>query len=167
VSDLGARDDEEDDFARPFLTAAMFNTADGEGPVRGAAMPVRDAAVPTGGFIRMDEERNTDEFVRPYLVTGGRVHDGLGDFSTVYALTAWGRVRLESLAFESHQIAEMCNEAQSVAEISAHLRLPLGVVTVLARDLSTAGYLSAASTAIDPASDITLITRLIHAVHAL
>jgi len=168
VSDLGARDDEEDDFARPFMTSAMFNTTDGQGPTRGASMPAREVAATTeAGFLRMDEERNTDEFVRPYLVTGGRVHDGLGDFSTVYALTAWGRVRLESLTFESRQIAEMCNEAQSVAEISAHLRLPLGVVTVLARDLSTAGYFSAASTAIDPGSDITLITRLIHAVHAL
>lgn len=167
MSDQGARDDEEDDFARPFLSAGRFGPPDGEGPARGATMPLRDAAAPAGAFITMDGAESGDEFVRPYLVTGGRVHDGLGDFSTVYALTAWGRARLESLTFESHQIAALCNEAQSVAEISAHLRLPLGVVTVLARDLSTSGYLSAASTAIDPASDITLITRLIHAVHAL
>jgi hypothetical protein len=159
--------EDEEDFARPFLSAGMFTNLDGEGPARGASMPARDSVPLSGGFIRIDEEHHGDDFVRPYLVTGGRVHDGLGDFSTVYALTAWGRVRLESLTFESRQIAELCNDAQSVAEISAHLRLPLGVVTVLARDLSTSGHLTAASTAIDPSSDITLITRLIHAVHAL
>jgi len=161
----GARDDEEDDFARPFLAAGRLQADSAVGKVPGHAMPARDAA-DQGGFIRVQPAEG-DEFVRPYLVTGGRVHDGLGDFSTVYALTSTGRGRMETLTFEMRQIAELCSEAQSVAEISAHLHLPLGVVTVLARDLADAGNLAAASTTINAGSDITLITRLIHAVHAL
>ena len=157
------RDGEDGDFARPFLTAARFPTDRAAG--QAAGMPARDGWDERGPLQVAPPE--ADEFVRPYLVTGGRVHDGLGDFSTVYALTATGRAKLGTLTFELRQIAELCAEAQSVAEISAHLRLPLGVVTVLARDLADAGDLAAASTTIDPGSDLTLITRLIHAVHAL
>jgi hypothetical protein len=165
MTEPGARDDEDDDFARPFLTAGPLAADFGAGGTPRGAMPTRDVAAPVG-FIKM-EPAEGEEFVRPYLVTGGRVHEGLGDFSTVYALTAAGRAGLESLTFERRQIAEICAEAQSVAEVSAHLRLPLGVVTVLARDLADSGHLAAASLTIDPTSDITLITRLIHAVHAL
>ena len=159
-----ARDDEEDDFARPFLAAGRLQADFAVGRASGSVMPSRDLA--DQGDTRTTPHEG-DDFVRPYLVTGGRVHDGLGDFATVYALTATGRAKLDSLTFERRQIAELCAEAQSVAEISAYLHLPLGVVTVLARDLAETGDLAAASTTIDPGSDLTLITRLIHAVHAL
>ena len=107
------------------------------------------------------------DVVRPYYVTGGRVHDGLGDFGTVYMLTPTGETRVGDLAFERRQIAELCRSAQSVAEISALLSLPLGVATVLTRDLAAAGFLAAATSAPDPTTDLTIITRLINAVHAL
>jgi hypothetical protein len=163
-------DEVEEDFARPFLTSVSQADRPPMHAQRGTAtMPSREPLHRVGDADWDEEAQGSQdgEFIRPYLVTGGRVHEGLGDFSTVYALSAKGRTQLKELSFESLQIAELCHEAQSVAEISAHLRLPLGVVTVLARDLSHSGYLAAASTAIDPASDITLITRLIHAVHAL
>lgn len=107
------------------------------------------------------------ETVRPYFVTGGRVHEGLGDFAKVYALTASGAQGLASLTFERRQIAELCRTPQSVAELSALLDIPLGVATVLARDLARDGILSAGEGPRDPAADPELITRLIHAVQAL
>jgi Protein of unknown function (DUF742) len=105
--------------------------------------------------------------IRPYFVTQGRVHDDISGFETVYALTPGGAAGLDLLSFEHRDIATLCRQPQSVVEISALLRLPLGVATVLTRDLATQGYLVAGVPAVDPASDPSLIMRLINAVHAL
>jgi len=140
--------------SRPFLTGLLP-----------AAVPEAPRHLLSGSH---DEEPAEEaDVVRPYYVTGGRVHDGLGDFGTVYMLTPTGEARVGDLAFERRQIAELCRSAQSVAEISALLSLPLGVATVLTRDLATAGFLAAATSAPDPTTDLTIITRLINAVHAL
>jgi hypothetical protein len=105
--------------------------------------------------------------VRPYFVTQGRVHDDISGFETVYVLTPGGAAGLSLLSFEHRDIATLCRQPQSVVEISALLKLPLGVATVLTRDLATQGYLVAGRPAADPASDPSLIMRLINAVHAL
>lgn len=109
--------------------------------------------------------------VRPYLLTGGRVPDDIGGFETVYVITSEGVSRLAALAFERRAIAELCRHAQSVAEISALLRLPLGVATVLARDLAGEGFLTSSGAGsdptFDPAYDPDLILRLIHGVRSL
>jgi hypothetical protein len=107
------------------------------------------------------------EAVRPYFVTQGRVHDNLAGFETVYILTPGGAAGLDQLSFEHRDIAALCRQPQSVVEISALLKLPLGVTTVLTRDLATQGYLVAGQLSVDPGSDPSLIMRLINAVHAL
>lgn len=135
---------ERQSFSRPFL-AALRPTVD---------------AVP-------DSAATEPDAVRPYFVTQGRVHDDLSGFETVYVLTPGGAAGLGQLSFEHHDIAKLCRQPQSVVEISALLRLPLGVATVLTRDLATQGYLVAGEPATDPASDPSLIMRLINAVHAL
>jgi hypothetical protein len=113
-----------------------------------------------------DEPGPPPDAVRPYLVTGGRVPDQVAGFETVYVATPEGVSRLGRLAFERRAIAELCRSAQSVAEISALLKLPLGVATVLTRDLAGEGYLTS-SGAVDPLRDPDLIMRLIHGVRAL
>jgi hypothetical protein len=115
----------------------------------------------------MEPSAAEPEAVRPYFVTQGRVHDDLSGFETVYILTPGGAAGLNLLSFEHHDIAKLCRQPQSVVEISALLKLPLGVATVLTRDLATQGYLVAGEPAADPASDPSLIMRLINAVHAL
>jgi hypothetical protein len=135
---------ERQSFSRPFL-AGLQPTTQGA-PVTASGEP---------------------DSIRPYFVTQGRVHDDLTGFETVYALTPGGAAGLEQLSFEHHDIAELCRTPQSVVEISALLRLPLGVATVLTRDLAAQGYLIAGATNVDPASDPSLIMRLINAVHAL
>jgi len=134
---------ERQSFSRPFLAALT---------------PSRDAASDTLG---------EPDAVRPYFVTQGRVHDDISGFETVYVLTPGGAAGLNQLSFEHRDIAQLCRQPQSVVEISALLRLPLGVATVLTRDLATQGYLVAGRPAADPASDPSLIMRLINAVHAL
>jgi hypothetical protein len=135
---------ERQSFSRPFLAALK---------------PSGDAAPET---LTADPDA-----VRPYFVTQGRVHDDISGFETVYVLTPGGAAGLNLLSFEHRDIAQLCRQPQSVVEISALLRLPLGVATVLTRDLATQGYLVAGRPAADPASDPSLIMRLINAVHAL
>jgi Protein of unknown function (DUF742) len=107
------------------------------------------------------------EAVRPYFLTGGRVHDGVTAFETVYTLTTSGQSRRTGLSFEQRAIADLCRDPQSVAEISALLHIPLGVAMVLARDLVGDGLLDASAPTGDPTGDPELIMRLIHAVHGL
>jgi hypothetical protein len=135
---------ERQSFSRPFL-AALRPTADGAPEI-------------------MTTEPNA---IRPYFVTQGRVHDDISGFETIYMLTPGGAAGLNQLSFEHRDIAQLCQQPQSVVEISALLKLPLGVATVLTRDLATHGYLVAGAPAADPASDPSLIMRLINAVHAL
>ncbi|MGL5859242.1 MAG: DUF742 domain-containing protein [Angustibacter sp.] len=143
---LMSHDDESQNLHRPFLGALI-------GPATDASTPVPQPDLP--------------ETVRPYLVTGGRVPENVTGFDTVYMLSAAGRAKITKLTFEHQAIAELCTQPQSVAEVSALLRLPLGVACVLAQDLAGQGYLSASFTAADPASNVDLIRRVIHAVHAL
>jgi hypothetical protein len=135
---------ERQSFSRPFL-AALRPTTD--------AVPDVLTAEP--------------DAVRPYFVTQGRVHDDISGFETVYVLTPGGAAGIGQLSFEHRDIAQLCRHPQSVVEISALLKLPLGVATVLTRDLATQGYLVAGRPAANPASDPSLIMRLINAVHAL
>ncbi len=131
------------------------------------ARPFLGANVSAGGAGTDSHHREEAEAVRPYFVTGGRVHDSLVGFDTIYALTAQGSASLAHLTFELRRIAELCRTPQSVAEISALLSLPLGVAMVLAHDLAQRSHLSATAIVPDPASDPALITRVINAVHRL
>src|SRR5450755_3354302 len=127
------------------------------GPVHGEherqsfSRPFLAGLHPTAGDRLVTAQREPDA-VRPYFVTQGRVHDDISGFETVYALTHSGAAGLTLLSFEHRDIAELCRTPQSVVEISALLRLPLGVATVLTRDLAAQGYLASGSLHADPAS---------------
>lgn len=128
-------------------------------PFLAGLRPSRDAISVTG--------QGDAAAVRPYFVTQGRVHHDLSGFDTIYVLTPGGAAGLDQLSFEHRDIAALCRTPQSVVEISALLKLPLGAALVLTGDLATQGYLVAGAPAVDPANDPSLIMRLINAVHAL
>ncbi len=115
----------------------------------------------------MAEQPEDGEYIRPYFLTGGRVHEGGGAIETVYSITEYGRNPGLGLNFERQAIARLCHDPQSVAEISAHLQIPLGVAAVLARDLAGDSVLVASVATVNPGGDPSLIMRIIHAVHAL
>lgn len=104
--------------------------------------------------------------VRAYLITGGRSTAPLA-YETMLASVKGGSGEHEQ--FERGRILEVCSHGQalSVAEVAAMLRLPIGVVRVLASDLVTAGRLIAHKPAKNLTSDVTLLTRLIDGVRAL
>jgi hypothetical protein len=103
--------------------------------------------------------------VRAYLMTGGRASAQLA-YETMLATRAV--VMPTDVRFERAAILDACQARPiSVAEISAHLHIPIGVVRVLASDLVTEGLLTAYSGPSDKIHDITLLTNLIAGVRAL
>src|SRR5688572_19434825 len=82
-------------------------------------------------------DRDAGPVVRPYAMTGGRVHPSAGGFDVV-AMVVANRVTTGSLVGlqpEHRSILLLAREPLAVAEIAAHLDLPLGVVRVLIGDL--------------------------------
>ncbi|MEV0429136.1 DUF742 domain-containing protein [Micromonospora sp. NPDC049836] len=75
--------------------------------------------------------------VRPYAVTGGRARPVTGTFDLISLVTATrADAGAESgLGPEHVAIVALCQRIQSVAEIAAHLDLPVGTVRVLLGDL--------------------------------
>ncbi|WP_320066913.1 DUF742 domain-containing protein [Micromonospora sp. RTGN7] len=77
--------------------------------------------------------------VRPYAVTRGRARPvtGTGTFDLISLVTA---TRVEAspevgLGPEHLAIVALCQRIQSVAEVAAHLDLPVGTIRVLLGDL--------------------------------
>lgn len=75
--------------------------------------------------------------VRPYAMTGGRTrptHDALA-IETLVSTTS--SVDLTpKLTVEQRAIAVLCHDLLSIAEVSAKLHLPLGVVRILVGDMA-------------------------------
>ena len=114
-------------------------------------------------------EDDDSRSVRPYLLTGGRTHadvDGLV-FETLVEKGPQAAVN-DGLRFESAKVVDMCDEPISVAEISAHMSIPLGATMVLIGDLIATGHLISHKT-INAASDagVSLVTRIIAGVKQL
>jgi hypothetical protein len=77
--------------------------------------------------------------LRPYILTAGRVYDaesGIGPETQVVTRADRPATRLSP---EQAAIIALCTQPVSVAEMSARLRLHLGVARVLVGDLRAAG----------------------------
>ena len=90
------------------------------------------------------ESETTDEpsLVRPYTLTAGRTDSrvNLPLEAPVETLASAKPPRWPGNDVRG-QILKFCVDVPSVAEIAAHLSLPLGVVRVLVGDLVTQGHL--------------------------
>ncbi|GAB3457668.1 DUF742 domain-containing protein [Streptomonospora sediminis] len=88
----------------------------------------------------MRNRRSRRGRIRPYTFTGGRTrsrHPLL-----VQTLISASDTQAEvpsTLPPEAQRIHEMCRETRSVAEISAALKIPLGVAQVLLSDMADQG----------------------------
>jgi hypothetical protein len=96
--------------------------------------------VPNGsyGARRRDEDDHDADAVRPYAVTGGRTTVSVADLPMEALVEGLVEpdVRLSS---ERRRILELtATQYQSIAELSAHVRLPVGVVRVLVSELAEA-----------------------------
>ena len=108
--------------------------------------------------------------VRPYMLTGGRTSSSLGVFE-LHA-PALALITPDQLAKgatpEDRRIVELCQTPMSVAELSARIAMPVGVVRVLVGDLVVARMVHVRQTE-DGAEhrDVRLLERLLEGIRAL
>jgi hypothetical protein len=111
-----------------------------------------------------------DALVRPYMLTRGRTSSSLGVFE-LHA-PALALVTPDQLARtaspEDRRIIELCQTPMSVAELSARLPAPVGVVRVLVGDLVVGRVLHVRQIE-DRAEhrDVQLLERLLEGIRAI
>lgn len=106
------------------------------------------------------------DVVRPFVMTGGRtrVDNPTLQVETIVETDPSGSIN--GVAFEQASILELCAEPISVAEISATLRVPLGVAIVLVADLVADDHLLQHHS--DPVEiELDALTRMIDRVRAI
>ena len=106
--------------------------------------------------------------VRPYVITSGRTPSGPAiPLESLVRTTERGTSA--PAAYEAARILDLCRHPQSVAELSAYLGVPVGVVRVLVADLITAELLTVGTrpTVRDLAADPAFLERLMLGVAAL
>jgi hypothetical protein len=126
-------------------------------------MPTPDAggSHPSGGPSRL---------LRAYAVTGGRTrprHTEL-ELESLVATTALGDGEATRLSLERRAIAQLCRRVLSIAEVSAHLDLPLGVTRVLVGDMAAEGLVSVHRPGRpDAGPDLALLQRVLAGLRAI
>lgn len=111
--------------------------------------------------------------LRPFVLTCGRVESADPAISLETQVTvrpegpSWTGQPLDRLAPELQNIVTLCVEPLSVAEISARLRLHLGVTKILVSDLRAAGHLDVHTSDVEHAHDPDIILRVIDGLRAI
>ena len=138
---------------------------DGGGYVR----PFLNRDVSSPGGQRGAPDSDQSDLVRSYTMTGGRAAPTVAlAFEAMLQTTSLGIAVIDRTNFERRNILRLCaREILSVAEVSAKLSIPLGVVRVLAADLVTDALLDVQVATENVADDVSLILRLIEGVRAL
>ena len=111
----------------------------------------------------------TSALVRPYAVTGGRTKPRYQlQIEAMVAASHYEARDLSVLSPECQAILGFCRDWRSVAEISAVLRMPLGVARVLIADMAMEGLVRVHQ--IDHAQgrpDINLLERVLSGLRKL
>jgi hypothetical protein len=83
--------------------------------------------------------------VRPYAVTRGRTRTTAGEFDLIALVVATQPATTLGVGLSPEHVAivRLCQRPLSVAEISAHLDLPVGIIRVLLGDLLDEGLILA------------------------
>jgi len=115
-----------------------------------------------------DRDDGDADNIRPYLITSGRTPSGPAIPLEALVRTT-GRGETAPAVYEAARILALCRHPQSIAELSAHLGVPVGVTRVLVADLTAAELLAigARPTARDLVADPAFLERLMLGVAAL
>ena len=107
--------------------------------------------------------------VRPYAITGGRTITRLPLLlETLVSVPDYDLTVYQLLVAESRDIYSLCRSVRSIAEISADLDIPLGVVRVLVSDLADDGRLRIHPTAANAgAPEHMLLERVLRGLQAI
>ncbi|WP_051712171.1 DUF742 domain-containing protein [Spirillospora albida] len=123
-----------------------------------------------GGERWLDEAAGP--VVRPYAVTRGRTRPRGEPLDIVAILVATGRPAPEPgrLTREQRRLLALCRRPHAVADIASELRLPLGVIRVLAGDLIDSGLVGIqrwSTPSVQPHNDPNLLRRVLDELRAL
>ncbi len=112
--------------------------------------------------VEMDADESS---VRPYLVAGGRTEVNADlEYETLVERTGPGG----DSRFEAARLLDLTNSPTSIAELSAHLSIPIGTTMVLAGQLIETGQLRAhAVRSSGRMSDLDMMERIISRVRSL
>ncbi len=107
--------------------------------------------------------------IRPYALTGGRTRPGTDlAIEAMVATTSEGMAAQGRMALERGQILALCITPQSLAEISAHLGIHLGVARVLVGDLAEEGLIAVNRPShVGDRPDLRLLERVLDGLQAL
>lgn len=110
--------------------------------------------------------------VRSYVLTQGRTRSSADlAIETMVKISAQGQEAFGRLALERKKIMDLCAQPLSVAEISAHLSIPLGVARVLVGDMAEEGLLTSFAPQHvdrgDDRPDLQLLERVLNGLQAL
>lgn len=108
--------------------------------------------------------------IRPYSMTAGRTAPARSDLELEALVSATQQGRLEAawLALERRSIVDLCQETQSIAEISARLGIPINVARILVGDLSAEGLVVVHQPAArDARTSVELLERVLHGLRGL
>ncbi len=106
-------------------------------------------ALPESGIRGSDDEAPTPRFVRPYTLTAGRTRTrvNLPLEATLHRQPSAGKGTDDLIG----RILQVC-DTRSVAEVSALVSMPIGVVRVLLGDLVELGHVRVQATLTDSSS---------------
>ena len=139
-----------------------FGSYPGPGPE-----PRRDP--PPGPPPPLSETGDSSSLVRPYTVTGGRTRPRYDlPIEALISVAPYPRQDMTTLTPEYKAIIDLCRNWRSVAEVSALLRLPLGVARVLIADMAHEGLLRVHQSPIaEGQPDLQLLERVLSGLRKL
>lgn len=109
--------------------------------------------------------------VRSYVLTQGRTRSQADlPLETLVKVSAQGSSAAPRLALERKKIVALCATPISIAEISAHLSIPLGVARVLVGDMTEEGFLTSYTPQHSQSGerpDLKLLERVLDGLQAL
>jgi hypothetical protein len=130
-------------------------------------MPGRERDRAAGGPSEVVFESSS---VRPYAVTGGRTRSK-GELIPIEALVSVVGMPAMQLSTEKSRIVELAlTQYLSIAELSAHMHLPVGVVRVLVGDLVEEGHArvhGAVASHYNPATTLSVLESVLDGISAL
>ena len=118
---------------------------------------------------RISEPAPGSSLVRPYAVTGGRTapRTQLAMEALVSSATSDHRISPPSPR-STRRSARLCRQVRSVAEISAMLRIPLGVARILIADMAAEGLVQLHQPQLDAGKpDLNLLERVLSGLRRL
>ena len=125
---------------------------------------------PLGGLPGQRTGAEGSSLVRPYAVTGGRTRPRMElAVEALVAIAPYPPRDVTTLTPEYQAIMDVARGWRSVAEISALLRLPLGVARVLIADMAHEGLLrlSQPAAAEGQQPDVRLLERVLSGLRKL